>query len=121
MGSPIEEAMRFTRTAALAAFAAFALPAVAAAQTGPAWKPTHLSPDVLSLLCAPAITYEVPAVPLRITGGQALDARVAWAPGDLVTINAGRNNGIQVGQEFFARRLQKERDRSVTRETPGTV
>jgi hypothetical protein len=121
MGSPIEEAMRFTRTAALAAFAAFALPAVAAAQTGPAWKPTHLSPDVLSLLCAPAITYEVPAVPLRITGGQALDARVAWAPGDLVTINAGRNNGIQVGQEFFVRRLQKERDQIVSRETPGTV
>jgi hypothetical protein len=28
---------------------------------------------------------------------------------------------MQVGQEFFVRRLQKERDRSVTRETPGTI
>src|SRR6185436_491687 len=25
------------------------------------------------------------------------------------------------GQEFFVRRLQKERDRAVTRETPGTI
>lgn len=113
--------MRFTRTAALAAFAALVLPAAAAAQTGPAWSATHLPADVLPLVCAPAITYEVPAVPLRISGGQSLEVRVAWGTGELVTINAGRNNGIQVGQEFFVRRLQKERDRSVSRETPGTV
>jgi len=113
--------MRLTRTAALAALAAFVLPAIAAAQTGPSWKPTRVSADVLPLVCAPSITYEVPAVPLHISGGQSLDARMSWAPGDLITINAGRNNGIQVGQEFFARRLQKERDRFVSRETPGTV
>ena len=113
--------MRLTRTAALAALAAFVLPAAAAAQTGPAWKPTHISADVLPLVCAPAITYEAPAVPLHVTGGQALEVRIGWAPGDLITINAGRNNGIQVGQEFFARRLQKERDQIVSRETPGTI
>ena len=113
--------MRVTRTAALAALAAFVLPAAAAAQTGPAWKPTHISNDVLPLVCAPSITYEVPAVPLHVSGGQSLDARMAWAPGDLITINAGRNNGIQVGQEFFVRRLQKERDQMVSRETPGTI
>ena len=113
--------MRFTRTAALAALAAFVLPAVASAQTGPAWAATHLPADVLPLVCAPSITYEVPAVPLHVSGGQSLDARMVWGTGDLITINAGRNNGIQVGQEFFARRMQKERDRYVTRETPGTV
>src|ERR1043166_8514381 len=36
-------------------------------------------------------------------------------------LRAGRHNGIQVGQEFFVRRLQKERDQVVSRETPGTV
>ena len=113
--------MRLTRTAALAALAAFVLPLAAAAQTGPAWKSTHISADVLPLVCAPSVTYEVPAVPLHISGGQSLDARMTWAPGDLITINAGRNNGIQVGQEFFARRLQKDRDRFVSRETPGTI
>jgi hypothetical protein len=121
MGSPIEEAMRFTRSAALAALTAFVLPATAAAQTGPAWSATHLPSDVLQQACAPSLAYEVPAVPLRVTGGQAMGKKVVWAPGDLITINAGRNNGMQVGQEFFVRRLQKERDRSVTRETPGTI
>ena len=113
--------MRFTRSAALAALTAFVLPAAAAAQTGPAWSATHLSSDVLQMVCAPSIAYEVPAVPLHVTGGQSLGKRIVWAPGDLITINAGTNNGMQVGQEFFVRRLQKERDRAVTRETPGTI
>jgi hypothetical protein len=113
--------MRLTRTAALAALAAFVLPAAAAAQTAPAWKPTRISADVLPLVCAPSATTEVPAVPLRVTGGQALDVRVGWAPGDLVTINGGRNNGVQVGQEFFVRRVQKDRDKIVSPATPGTI
>ena len=113
--------MRFTRTAALAALAAFVLPAAAAAQTGPAWRPTQVPADVLSLVCAPSITYEVPAVPLRVTGGQSLDVRITAAPGDLITINAGRNNGIQVGQEFFVRRMLKARDQIVSREAPGSI
>lgn len=113
--------MRLTRTVALTALAAFVLPTVAAAQTGPAWKPTHVSADVLALVCAPSITYEVPAVPLRVAGGQSPEARITAAPGDLITINAGRDNGIQVGQEFFVRRVLKPRDQTVSREAPGSV
>jgi hypothetical protein len=113
--------MRFTRTAALAALTAFVVPAAAAAQTGPAWSATHLPADVLPLICAPSATYEMPAVPLRLTGGQALEVRTTWIPGDLVTINAGRNNGMQVGQEFFVRRVQAERERPVSREAPAIV
>ena len=113
--------MRFTRSAALAALTAFVLPASVAAQTGPAWSATHVPSEVLQLVCAPALAYEVPAVPLHVSGGQALGKKMVWATGDLITINAGKNNGMQVGQEFFVRRLQKERDRAVTRETPGTI
>jgi hypothetical protein len=121
MGSPIEDVMRFTRTAALTAIAAFVLPAAAAAQTGPAWAATRLPSDVLALTCAPSAAYEVPEVPLRVTGGQSLEARASAAPGDLITVNAGRANGMQVGQEFFVRRLLKDRDQVVSRETPGTT
>ena len=112
--------MRLTRTAALfAALVPFA--ATAAAQTGPAWAATHIPAEVLSLACAPSATYEVPAVPLRVTGGQTLEPRDTAAPSELITINAGRANGVQVGQEFFVRRMLKDRDQTVSRETPGTV
>jgi hypothetical protein len=121
MGSPIEDVMRFNRTAALAAIAAIALPAAAAAQTGPAWAATHIPADVLALTCAPSAVYEMPAVPLRITGGQSLEVRESAGPGELVTVNAGRANGMQVGQEFFVRRITKDRDQIVSRATPGTV
>ena len=113
--------MKFASRAAFAAFAVVALPVAASGQTGPAAVHTRVPADVLALVCAPSITYEVPAVPLHVSGGQSLGRRVAWAPGDLITINAGRNNGVQVGQEFFVRRLEKERDRIVSRETPGTI
>jgi hypothetical protein len=113
--------MRLTRTAALfTTLAAFA-PVAVSAQNGPAWTATHLPPAVLTQACAPTAAYEVPSVPLRVTGGQALEPRVTVTPGDLVTINAGRNNGMQVGQEFYARRLQKDRDQTVSKATPGTI
>ena len=113
--------MRFTRPAALAAIAAFVLPAAAAAQTGPAWTGTKIPADVLALTCAPSNAYERPAVPLHISGGQSLEVRGSVAPGDLLTVNAGRANGMQVGQEFFVRRLLKDRDQTVSNDTPGTV
>jgi hypothetical protein len=112
--------MRLTRTAALVV-ALVSLATPVAAQTGPAWAATHLPADVLALTCAPAPAYEVPAIPLRISGGQTLEVRDSAAPSELITINAGRANGIQVGQLFFARRILKDRDQTVSRLTPGTV
>jgi hypothetical protein len=92
-----------------------------AAQRGPAAVPTRLPADVLGLACAPQAAYEEPPTPLRITGGQDSFVRRNHAPGDLVTINAGSMNGIEVGQEFFVRRLQKTGLGGVTRETPGVI
>jgi len=96
-----------------------ALPAVA--QRGPAPVTTSLSPDVLSLACAPAITYEAPAVSLRVSGGQESVPRQIHAPGDLVTINAGTRGGIAVGQEFYTRRLLASGVARVGRTNPGTI
>jgi hypothetical protein len=91
------------------------------AQRGPAPASTNLSPEVLSLACSPGATQEIPPMPLRITGGQDSFARRIYAPGDLVTINAGRNNGIEVGQEFFVRRLQIDNRQAISHESPATI
>src|SRR5687768_9974087 len=95
--------------------------APAFAQRAPAPGTTGLPADVLSLACAPALTFEAPAVPLRITGGQDSTFRRIYFPGDLVTINAGTRNGIEVGQQFFVRRPLSTRREAVTRETPATI
>jgi hypothetical protein len=91
------------------------------AQRGPAPGATGLPADVLSLACAPRVAYEMPAMPLRITGGQDSSARRIYVPGDLVTINAGTRNGIEVGQQFYVRRRQVSLREPVTRETPATI
>lgn len=117
--------MKVRRYAArVVTLAALAVPATAvavSAQTGPAWAATHLSADVLTMACAPAVAYEQSSVPLRITGGQAAEVRVTATPGDLITINAGSKNGIEVGQQFFVRRVQEIYGTKVSRRTPGII
>jgi hypothetical protein len=93
----------------------------ARAQRGPAATSPRLSPEVLSLACSPGAALEPPPMPLRVTGGQDSFVRQIYAPGDLVTINAGRNNGIEVGQEYYIRRLQVDNRQRVTRESPATI
>jgi hypothetical protein len=62
-----------------------------------------------------------PATPLRITGGQDAVTRRIYAPGDLVTVNAGTANGIKVGQEFFVRRLKTDRGAAANASEPVLV
>jgi hypothetical protein len=93
----------------------------AVAQRGPSATSPHLSSEVLSLACSPSAALEAPAMPLRVTGGQDSFARRIYAPGDLVTINAGKNNAIEVGQEYYTRRLQIDRRAPISHDTPATV
>jgi hypothetical protein len=92
----------------------------AAAQRGPAPAPSTLAADVLALACAPTMAYEAPPTPLRIMGGQDSFVRRIFHPGDLVTINAGTDNGIDVGQEYYVRRVQPGRG-MMTRDNPGVI
>jgi hypothetical protein len=92
----------------------------AAAQQGPAPRPSNLAPDVLALACAPTMVFETPATPLRVVGGQDSFVRRVYQPGDLITINAGTDNGIEVGQEYYVRRVQSGRG-VMTRENPGVI
>ena len=109
-----------TRVAATAALLT-ALTAPATTQRGPAPTSTRLPEDVLALACGPSMVFDVPDRSLRITGGQDSVKRRTYAPGDLVTINAGTENGIEPGQEYYVRRLQAKENRRPSREAPASV
>ena len=63
----------------------------------------------------------MPDTPLRVTGGQDCAIRHSHAPGDLVTINAGSQNGIEVGQEYYTRRILIADRETISPTTPATV
>ena len=91
------------------------------AQRAPATPPTNLPAEVLSLACAPSLAYEPPTAQTRITGGQDSSVRRIHAPGDLVSLNAGTDDGMKIGQEFYVRRVYAPGQRSISREHPATV
>ena len=112
-----------TKTAAAslvaAAVIAAALPVLA--QKAPAPDPVKLPAEVLSLACAPKLTFEAPPTPIRVTGSQESIVRRSFAPGDLITINAGTDNGIDVGQEYYTRRAVPIERRPIGRDNPATI
>lgn len=110
-----------TRTTGLLLGAALVAASTAAAQRAPATVPTNISPEVLSLACAPSLAYEPPAASLLVTGGQDSFVRRIYAPGDLVTINAGAEHGIAPGQEFYVRRASTPGQTTISRDMPATV
>lgn len=105
----------------LLAFALIAVASPAAAQRAPAPEPVDLPPDVLSLACAPGLAFEAPPTPLRITGSQEAIVHQTLAPGDLITINAGTDNGIDVGQEYYTRRAIPIERRRIGRDNPAVI
>jgi hypothetical protein len=119
LGGRVNRRVLAVSLSAAAALLATALPAIA--QRGPAPASTGLPPEVLSLACAPALTYEEPTVALRVSGGQEAVRRTIHAPGDLVTINAGTRSGIVVGQEFYARRPLPAAPGRISTKNPATI
>ena len=91
------------------------------AQQGPTPEPTGLAPEVMALACAPTLVFEAPPRPLRITGGQDSRVRIGFRPGDLITINAGTDNGIEVGQVYYTRRVVPREKRRVGRDNPAVI
>lgn len=102
-----------------AGLVAAALPALA--QQAPSPMPTELSAEILSLACAPGLAYEAPPTPLRITGSQESFVHRSFAPGDLITINIGTDNGIEVGQEYYTRRAMPIEGHPIGRDNPATI
>ena len=91
------------------------------AQTGPAPTSTHLAAEVIALACGTTLAYQVPAPSLLVTGGQDASTRHMFHAGDLVTINGGSDNGIEVGQEYYVRMVQGEGGSGISRATPATI
>ncbi|HET9359862.1 MAG TPA: hypothetical protein VFO58_08930 [Vicinamibacterales bacterium] len=91
------------------------------AQRGPVTPASKLPPEILSLACAPTALFAPPDNTLRITGGQDSFYKDQYMPGDLLTISAGAKHGIQVGQEFYTKRVLILRKERVTNETPATL
>lgn len=108
-------------TCALLAAGFLAAGATADAQLGPAPASTHLPPEVLALACAPSLVYTPPPTPLRISGGQDSVVRRVYVPGDLITINGGTDNEIDVGQEYYSRRPLSLTLGRIDRDNPGTI
>lgn len=73
------------------------------------------------MACAPGLAHEVPPTPLRITGSQESVVRRSFAPGDLIIVNGWTDNGIDVGQEYFARRAVPVEPRPISRDNPATI
>jgi hypothetical protein len=110
-----------TTTAASLAAAVLAAALPVLAQRAPMPQPVNLPPEVLSLACAPKLTFEVPPTPLRVTGSQESNVHRMLGPGDLITINAGTDNGVEVGQEYYVRRAVPIERRPISRDNPATI
>jgi hypothetical protein len=91
------------------------------AQRGPAPARVNLPPEILSLACAPKLAFEVPSTPIRVTGSQESMVHKLYGPGDLISINAGTDNGIEVGQQYYTRRIVPIERRAVGRDNPAMI
>jgi hypothetical protein len=97
------------------------LPAVAVvlcvcgAAAGVAQTPTAPQPDLVAppawafvdLACAPVMATAEPVSPLRVIGSQDTVGKTMFGPGDTIVISGGAGAGMQQGQEFFVRRLDR--------------
>jgi hypothetical protein len=92
-----------------------------AAQRGPAPAWVHVDTEVLAVACAPTMVTDPPLAAMQVTGGQDSMVRRSYAPGDLISINAGTDNGIEVGQEYFTRRVVTQPGHSVSEREPGIL
>ena len=101
--------MKWTRTALT--FGVLMLPAVARAQAPGAPQPPLVSPPAWSfndLACAPFLTVALPDRRFRVAGSMDTAVKTMMSPPDTIVINAGLQQGLQVGQEFFVRRVPRD-------------
>jgi hypothetical protein len=69
---------------------------------------SHASGDRLRMACAPISPAARPAQAVRVVGGYQ-HGRLHFAPGEPFIVNAGTNQGVQPGQEYYVRRVVHDR------------
>lgn len=83
--------------------AVLALPAAGRAQ-----EPALVSPPdfaVNDLACTPFAVFAPPNDSLRVIGSQDTVVKQMMGPGDTLVVDAGREDGMQEGLEFYVRRM----------------
>jgi hypothetical protein len=86
-------------------FAAALTTSAATAQTAP----TTLSGDALALACAPRGSYEAPVTKIAI-GGSLTNAQGVFAPWHRLVVNAGAQEGVETGKDYYVRRVVPDRE-----------
>jgi hypothetical protein len=95
--------MRFVRV-----LLAAALVVVATAAGNAQPQPPTFSALELAVACAPPPTFDPPhGVPLRIVGAQDSVARTDFGTRDLLIVNGGTADGVQLGQQYYVRRANR--------------
>jgi len=116
------------------------VPGAAAALGGPGGVPSEQPPTTQpglvspppwsfnDVACAPFLTVARPDARFQVSGGMDTFVKRMMASPDVLVINGGLQQGLQVGQEFFVRRLTRhmgergpDRDHPVAVHTAGWI
>ena len=84
--------------------------AVGIAQTPTAPQGELVAPPAWAfndLACAPFVTTTPPTNTLRVLGSQDAVVKAMFGPGDTLVISGGAGAGLQPGQEYYVRRLDR--------------
>jgi hypothetical protein len=76
---------------------------------GPAAAQSLVSGEALAIACGPRVAFEAPEAALAIAGSLAA-AQGVYAPWHRLVINAGAEQGIRTGQQFYVRRAMPPRE-----------
>jgi hypothetical protein len=127
----IRTTLIFTVLLLPAAAGAAAAQATPGAQQPGTPQPAFVSPPPGSfndLACAPHLTLVPPDGRLRVSGSMDTFLKQMMGPPDVLVISAGLQQGLQVGQEFFVRRLPRnmgargpDRDHPLAVHTAGWI
>ena len=86
--------------------------ALALGAAAPGWAQGQRPPATravpIDLVCGPHATLTAPVETMRIAGGVE-PAKTLFAAGDTVLIDAGTNQGVSTGQQYFVRRVIADR------------
>ena len=85
-----------------------ALVAVTPLLSAQAQRPAETRGVPIDLVCAPQAALAPPSQALRVAGGVE-PKKALFAAGDRVLIDGGAEQGLQVGQHFFVRRVIEDR------------
>ena len=128
-------AFGMTRICTVVMFSVLLLPSVARGGPG-AQPPGTTQPGLVSpppwafndLACAPFLTVTQSEARLQVSGSMDTFVKLMLGSPDILVINGGLQQGLQVGQEFFVRRLTRhmgergpDRDHPVAVHTAGWI